>query len=216
MRADASGAPAGGILSRFEALLNAKTEIAGCARIFAAPAYERLLRSEKALRRAIPILILSFLAIAAIARMAALWDQRQDLVDDAKSDMHVAAVLMRAQSLSAKASDLGHRRRLGPPDQRPPLRTHRERPLRRRQRRQRHRHRGDARLRPARRRRPEDADRRHADAPDVRREGRRPGDRLRRRAGLRRRRVAGGWSGNAGLRAERTHLCSRPGATRSR
>ncbi|HEY9055542.1 MAG TPA: ATP-binding protein [Aurantimonas sp.] len=105
MGADASNAPAGGLLSRFEALLTSKTEIAGHAKMLAGPTYERLLRSEKTLRRTIPILIILFLAIAAIARFAALVEERFDLEESASRELQIATKLMRTESQLAYASD---------------------------------------------------------------------------------------------------------------
>ena len=99
MQADASDAPVGGHLSRFKTLLAFKSDIiVGHATNFASWAHRRLLRSEKALRRAIPILTLSFLALAAIIRFQTLADESRNLTVDAMRDMKVATLLMRAES----------------------------------------------------------------------------------------------------------------------
>ncbi|NDV87801.1 PAS domain-containing protein [Aurantimonas aggregata] len=105
MRADASSAPAGGRLSRFETLLSAKAEIVGHAKILAAPAYEKLLRSERPLRRSIPILIILFLTIAAVARLSALVAERYEIENDVARDLKIAATLMRAESQFALMSE---------------------------------------------------------------------------------------------------------------
>ena len=104
MRADASNAPAGGLLSRFEALLTARTEIAGHAKMLAAPAYRQLLRSEKALRRSIPILIVSFLALAAVIRLATLVEERMALEEGAVRDLRAA--FQRAEVAAGEVEDL--------------------------------------------------------------------------------------------------------------
>ncbi|MCO6405073.1 PAS domain-containing protein [Aurantimonas endophytica] len=105
MRADAPSAPAGGRLSRFETLLSAKAEIVGHAKILAAPAYEKLLRSERPLRRSIPVLIILFLAIAAVARLASLVSERYTIENDVARDLKIAATLMRAESQFALMSE---------------------------------------------------------------------------------------------------------------
>jgi len=107
MRADASNAPAGGLLSRFEALLTARTEIAGHAKMLAAPAYQQLLRSEKFLRRSIPVLIVAFLALAAVIRLATLVEERMTLEEGAVRDLTIATALMRAESHAAQSGSDG-------------------------------------------------------------------------------------------------------------
>jgi two-component system cell cycle sensor histidine kinase PleC len=92
-------------LSRFESLLSAKAEIVGHAKILAAPAYEKLLRSERPLRRSIPVLIILFLAIAAVARLASLVSERYTIENDVARDLKIAATLMRAESQFALMSE---------------------------------------------------------------------------------------------------------------
>ncbi|HEX2019041.1 MAG TPA: ATP-binding protein [Aurantimonas sp.] len=89
-------------MSRFESLLSAKTDIVGHAKILAAPAYEKLLRSERPLRRSIPILIILFLAIAAVARLSALVSERYSIESDIARDLKIAATLLRAESQFAQ------------------------------------------------------------------------------------------------------------------
>ncbi|WP_246233101.1 PAS domain-containing sensor histidine kinase [Aurantimonas aggregata] len=92
-------------MSRFETLLSAKAEIVGHAKILAAPAYEKLLRSERPLRRSIPILIILFLTIAAVARLSALVAERYEIENDVARDLKIAATLMRAESQFALMSE---------------------------------------------------------------------------------------------------------------
>ncbi|MEH6718954.1 MAG: ATP-binding protein [Aurantimonas endophytica] len=92
-------------MSRFETLLSAKAEIVGHAKILAAPAYEKLLRSERPLRRSIPVLIILFLAIAAVARLASLVSERYTIENDVARDLKIAATLMRAESQFALMSE---------------------------------------------------------------------------------------------------------------
>ncbi|KQT88253.1 ATP-binding protein [Aurantimonas sp. Leaf443] len=98
MTADASSAPAEGLFARFEALLSARAEIAGYAKVVARPAYEKLLRSERLLRRIIPVLIVTFLTIIAFARFLTIAQERFDVQADAMRDLKVATALVRAQS----------------------------------------------------------------------------------------------------------------------
>ncbi|UIJ70616.1 PAS domain-containing sensor histidine kinase [Aurantimonas sp. HBX-1] len=92
-------------MSRFETLLSAKAEIVGHAKILAAPAYEKLLRSERPLRRSIPVLIVLFLAVAAIARFASLVGEHDGIEREVARDLKIAATLMRAESRSALLAD---------------------------------------------------------------------------------------------------------------
>nr|WP_309084153.1 ATP-binding protein [Chelativorans sp.] len=67
------------------------TEVAGNAKIIAAPAYERLLAVEPYLRRAIPVLIVIFLLVVAAARLLTLLDWRDDIERDTKRLLGLAA-----------------------------------------------------------------------------------------------------------------------------
>ena len=98
MRADAFSAPTGRLLSRLEGLVRGNFEIAGYAKMLAGPNHSTGLRPEKFLRRVIPFLIVTFLAIIAIARLTALIQERAHLESDAKGDIKVAAALIRASS----------------------------------------------------------------------------------------------------------------------
>jgi len=67
------------------------SEVAGNAKILAAPAYERLLALEPYLRRAIPILVVIFLMVVAAARLLTLLDWRDDIERDTKQLLGMAA-----------------------------------------------------------------------------------------------------------------------------
>jgi len=69
----------------------AETEVAGNAKIIAAPAYERLLAIEPYLRRAIPILIVIFLLILTAARLVTLLNWHGDIEKDTKRHLGMVA-----------------------------------------------------------------------------------------------------------------------------
>ncbi|MCB8836076.1 PAS domain-containing sensor histidine kinase [Aurantimonas sp. VKM B-3413] len=93
-------------MSRLQGLVRGNFEIAGYAKMLAGPNYSAGLRPEKFLRRVIPFLILTFLAIIAIARLTSLIQERAHLEADAQSDIKVAAALIRASSQSAADQSL--------------------------------------------------------------------------------------------------------------
>ncbi|WP_028033365.1 PAS domain-containing sensor histidine kinase [Chelativorans sp. J32] len=68
-----------------------ETEVAGNAKIIAAPSYERLLAVEPYLRRAIPILVVIFLLILAAARLLTLVSWHDDIEGDTKRHLGLAA-----------------------------------------------------------------------------------------------------------------------------
>ncbi|WP_244487941.1 ATP-binding protein [Aureimonas sp. Leaf454] len=93
-------------MSRIEGLLKAREEIVGLARWLARPSYQTLLNAEPALRRAIPVLIVTFLAILALARFLALLDERHAIEDNATRHLTLASSLMRAEQTALAAADL--------------------------------------------------------------------------------------------------------------
>ncbi|MEM7214819.1 MAG: ATP-binding protein [Pseudomonadota bacterium] len=68
--------------------------VAGYARQLSHPAYESLLRSETFLRRLVPVLIVLFLAIVAIARWSALQSQAEYIRVSTDREMHFIAELI--------------------------------------------------------------------------------------------------------------------------
>ena len=104
MRADAIFASAGILLSKIGYSLESRHGVKGYARVLAEPAYNGLVGSERLLRQAIPILILTFLAVAALIRFAALADQREMLEADARRDLLIAAHLLVAESGAIEAA----------------------------------------------------------------------------------------------------------------
>ncbi|MBC8130368.1 MAG: PAS-domain containing protein [Rhizobiaceae bacterium] len=110
MGADATSVPAGGRLSRFEGLLKVRADIVGHAKMIACPTYKTLLDAEPALRRAIPILIVTFLAILAVARLLSLVEERMVIEEAATESLALGASLVRAERaalLGLSASDGG-------------------------------------------------------------------------------------------------------------
>ncbi|GIL02809.1 MAG: PAS domain-containing sensor histidine kinase [Alphaproteobacteria bacterium] len=76
---------------------------AGYARLLSHPAYERLISSEKFLRRLIPVLIVIFLLIVATARWLSLSTQADDIRRSAEAELNFIAELL-AERLSRPVS----------------------------------------------------------------------------------------------------------------
>ncbi|WP_205666137.1 ATP-binding protein [Aquabacter cavernae] len=75
--------------------------IGGLARSVARPAYQRLLEAEPFLRRIVPALIITFLAVIGIGAMVQVHGHRQSVLDNAKDDLSLLA-LATAEGLSQK------------------------------------------------------------------------------------------------------------------
>ena len=89
----------------------ARANIAGYARMLSHPAYERLRRSERFLRRLIPILIVIFLAIVAAARWVSLSSTAAQLRASAETELEFIAELLadRIQALNVEAGSSANR-----------------------------------------------------------------------------------------------------------
>jgi two-component system cell cycle sensor histidine kinase PleC len=85
---DAWGAPDRSTFARSK---EARDNVAGNARVIAAPAYRRLIAAEPLLKRSIPILILIFLVVVAAVRFMSLVAQRDEVEQDAKAVLGLAA-----------------------------------------------------------------------------------------------------------------------------
>lgn len=72
-------------------LFRRKQMIKGHARLLAKPAYEKLVASEPILRRCIPVLIVIFLLIVALARFMQLYDLRMERENQARDMMSMVA-----------------------------------------------------------------------------------------------------------------------------
>jgi two-component system cell cycle sensor histidine kinase PleC len=72
-------------------LFRRKQMIKGHARLLAKPAYEKLVASEPILRRCIPVLIVIFLLIVALARFMQLYDLRMERENQARDMMGLVA-----------------------------------------------------------------------------------------------------------------------------
>jgi two-component system cell cycle sensor histidine kinase PleC len=79
-----------------------RSDLAGHAKLFAKPAYSRLLKAEPFLKRSIPVLIVAFLLVLAAARFAELMDKRSQLESSAKQ----ATALTALTSAATLAGDL--------------------------------------------------------------------------------------------------------------
>ena len=90
-KTDAWGATGGSFHARRTAASRARAGLMGNARLIAEPAYQRLLAAEPVLRRAIPVLIVVFLAVIAGARGLSLMNDRDDIERQAKGMLALAA-----------------------------------------------------------------------------------------------------------------------------
>ncbi|MEM9329986.1 MAG: ATP-binding protein [Pseudomonadota bacterium] len=79
---------------------NTASIVAGYARQLSHPAYENLLRSETFLRRLVPVLIVLFLGIVAVARWSALQTQLDYIRTSTDAEMHFIAELIEARLLA--------------------------------------------------------------------------------------------------------------------
>src|SRR5215813_5986965 len=67
--------------------------IKGLAQSIAKPAYRRLLTAEPLLRRAVPVLIIAFLATIAVGALLQVLDQRRHAIAGAMRDIETIALL---------------------------------------------------------------------------------------------------------------------------
>jgi two-component system cell cycle sensor histidine kinase PleC len=97
-RAETASASASERMPIAGVLFRRKQMIKGHARLLAKPAYEKLVSSEPILRRCIPVLIILFLLIVALARFVQLYDLRMERENQARDMMGMVASFL-AQSL---------------------------------------------------------------------------------------------------------------------
>jgi two-component system cell cycle sensor histidine kinase PleC len=90
-RAETASASAGERMPISGMLFRRKQTIKGHARLLAKPTYEKLVASEPILRRCIPVLIVIFLLIVALARFMQLYDLRMEREDQARDMMGMVA-----------------------------------------------------------------------------------------------------------------------------
>jgi len=90
-KSDAWSATGGSFHARRTAARRARAGLMGNARLLAEPAYRRLLAAEPFLRRLIPVLIVVFLAVVALARGLELMDERDAIERQAKGLLALAA-----------------------------------------------------------------------------------------------------------------------------
>ncbi len=107
-KADAWGAPGGAFFAKRTGGRTTGLNLAGNARMIAAPAYRRLLAAEPYLRRAIPVLTVVFLIIVAATRLLSLMNTHDSIERGLKSTLALAASqLATAATLNEKRD--GHR-----------------------------------------------------------------------------------------------------------
>ena len=85
----------------------AQKRIAGYAHLLSHPAYERLLSSENLLRRAVPVLIVIFLTVVAMARWTQLDSQANSIRNSAETEITYISELLadRIGALPTKGAD---------------------------------------------------------------------------------------------------------------
>jgi len=105
-----AGAADGEILSGLRDEPGWQANLAGHARLFARPAYRRLIRAEPILKRSIPIVIIAFLIVLAAARFAELIEKRGQLENVAKQATAMTAMTA-AATLSRDVSAVVGRQR---------------------------------------------------------------------------------------------------------
>lgn len=94
--ADAHRAPIGNVFARSKRFEQTKG-VVGSARLFAEPAYQKLVAAEPYLRRAIPTLTIVFLLVIAASRFISLMDARQELIDNAGVTTGLTAALLEVE-----------------------------------------------------------------------------------------------------------------------
>jgi two-component system cell cycle sensor histidine kinase PleC len=91
------------IRSRLADAFRDDPKLTGHVRFLAEPAYRRFLRLEPYIRRSIPVLIVGFISILAIARTAGLLDQRQTIEDAASAQVTLVAAALSSELSDAQA-----------------------------------------------------------------------------------------------------------------
>lgn len=91
------------IRSRWAEAFRDDPKLTGHVRFLAEPAYRRFLRLEPYIRRSIPVLIVGFISILAVARTAGLLDQRQTIEDAASAQVALVATALSSELADAQA-----------------------------------------------------------------------------------------------------------------
>jgi two-component system, cell cycle sensor histidine kinase PleC len=97
IEADARSAPIEEVFARNKRFEHRKDGIVGSAKLFAEPAYQKLVAAEPYLRRAIPTLTIVFLLVIAAARFVSLMTARDELVEQAANNTALVAALIEAE-----------------------------------------------------------------------------------------------------------------------
>jgi two-component system cell cycle sensor histidine kinase PleC len=104
-KADAHGAAAAGKLApKKRKVAIGKQSITGPARLLAEPAYQKFLAAEPVLRRAIPVMTVIFLIIVAAVRFISLSEQKNELLQQATSDVSLLMDLLRVKAEKTNGS----------------------------------------------------------------------------------------------------------------
>ena len=96
-QADARSAPTAKAFARKKGVKAQRDGLVGSVRLFAEPAYQKLLALEPLLRRAIPALTITFLVIVAAARFVSLLSNRDELVDHARTTIGLATSVLQSE-----------------------------------------------------------------------------------------------------------------------
>lgn len=99
--ADTHSVPIGNVFDRSTRSKQVKGSLVGSAKLFAEPAYQKLVAAEPYFRRAIPILTIVFLLVIAASRFVSLMNAREEIFDNASLTTGLTAALLEAEILKS-------------------------------------------------------------------------------------------------------------------
>lgn len=102
----------GETLSSYQGPQGWRSDLAGHAKLFAKPAYGRLIKAEPFLKRSIPVLIVAFLIVVAAARFIELIEKRDNLENSARQATALTALTSAATLAREDSLQAGHRWRV--------------------------------------------------------------------------------------------------------
>jgi two-component system, cell cycle sensor histidine kinase PleC len=105
IEADARSAPTEDVYAANLRREHRKDGLVGSAKLFAEPAYQKLVAAEPYLRRAIPTLTIVFLLIIAATRFVSLISARDELVQQAQNSTELIVALVASDIANQRASD---------------------------------------------------------------------------------------------------------------
>jgi two-component system, cell cycle sensor histidine kinase PleC len=108
IEADARSAPIEEVFARHRRFEYRKDGIVGSAKLFAEPAYQKLVAAEPYLRRAIPTLTIVFLLVIAAARFVTLMSAREELIQQAANNTGLVAALIESEVSRSQAPGVSY------------------------------------------------------------------------------------------------------------